>query len=217
MQDRQAPLLDRHLLRLAAGGCEPDLLDAARAEATRGAASWPEPYGRMTLLVEPDGTVSSEVTGRPSTIVVPDGPIAVLVHTSTPELPPGAAKPADRGFWDEALHAAEAEGGHVAVLVAADGSLIDGSQATVWLRFGRTLATPPSPPALAGVSRGVVIDVAPALGYEVTEKRLSAADYARADEAFFTTAVAGAVSIRGREGAAAESLAAEFARLFGTL
>lgn len=214
IQDGRIPLLERHIARLRAGGCGEATLEVARLAAVSAAQQWPASYGRMTMLVSAAGEVSIEVSSQPSTIQVPDGPIAALVETDTPHLPPGAAKPADRSFWDAALHRAEAEGAHVAVLVDHEGHLVDGSQATVWLAIDSELRTPPSPPALAGVSRGVVFDLAARLGIPAFERELTPDDFARAQEVFFTTAVAGAVPARGRGGDLTSAIANAFDGVF---
>ncbi len=214
VQNGRIPLLDLHLARLEAGGCDATTLQAARGEAMRAAAAWSEPYGRMTLLVATDGAASSEVTDRPSTIQVPGGPTIALVETDVPQLPPGAAKPADRSFWDVALRQAQAEGADVAILVDSHGMVIDGSQATVWLVVDGQLHTPPSPPALAGVSRCVVFEIAERRGIIAHECGLVATDVVQADELFLTTAVAGAVPVRGCGGALCATIAHEFARIF---
>lgn len=214
VQDGEIPLLERHLARLRAGGCDDDMIARAWAAAESAATEWGAPYGRMTLVVDVEGEVRVEITDSPSSIDVPGNPVVALVRSDVPRLPQGAAKPADRSFWDGPLLAAREAGADAAVLVSASDELIDGSQATVWLREGTALLTPPSPPALAGVSRGVVFEVAPSLGYIAREARLSPADYDGAEEVFLTTAVAGAVPVRGREGEAAAAVAAEFERLF---
>ncbi len=214
VQDGRVPLLDRHLARLRAGGCDDATIERARADTLRAAESWPDAYGRMSLVVAVDGSVCAEVTAHPSTIDIPGGPLIALVESDKPHLPPGAAKPADRSFWDRALGEAHAMGADVAVLVSREGFAIDTSQATLWVRTGDRLLTPPSPPALAGVSRSVVFDVAESLGFLAEEAMLSVADLDAAEEVILTTAVAGAVAVRDRGGAATERLEEVFARLF---
>jgi branched-subunit amino acid aminotransferase/4-amino-4-deoxychorismate lyase len=213
VQDGRLPLLERHLARLAAGGCDAATLARARSVAEDVASGWQEPYGRMSLVVSIDGELSAEVSGRPSVIDVPGGPRIALVTAPEPHLPQGAAKPADRSQWDDAYERVR-DVADVAVLVSADGHLIDTSHATLWIVGDRRLLTPPSPPALAGVSRGVVFDVAAALGYEAAEAPLTPADLDSAEEVFLTTAVAGARPVRGRGGPAAAALGKAFERLF---
>ena len=214
VQDGRVPLLEHHLARLAAGGCDGELVGRIRTRMRDAAAEWPEPYGRMQMLVETDGRFSTDVSDRPSTISIPGGPVAVLVETDIPRLPPGAAKPADRSAWDAALALAQDAGGDVAVLVDHEEHLIDGSQATIWLLLGDRLLTPPSPPALAGVSRAVVFDVAPELGIVAEEEVLEPDDYERAEEAAFSTAVAGVIAMRDRGGPTTDALARRFDELF---
>lgn len=215
LQNGAIPLLDRHLARLAAGGCDAVTVAAARDEAMRSASEWTGAYGRLTLVVASDGEVLGEVTADPSTICVPGGPRVALVESDIPQLPPGGAKPADRSFWDLSLDIARGRGADVAVLVDSDGHLIDGSQATVWLAIGLQILTPPSPPALAGVSRSVVFEIAPGFGLEAVETMLGVDDYERAQEVFLTTAVAGAVAVRDRGGPVSDAFVRVFEGLFG--
>lgn len=216
VQDGVVPLLGCHLARLEAGGCEEQVLASVREAAEEAAAAWEQPYGRMVVQVAVDGGVTVEVTDRPSVIDVPDGPRIAFVEAPVPHLPPGAAKPADRSAWDRAFEAVR-ETADVAVLVSPDGEVIDTSHATLWIRRGPRLLTPPSPPALAGVSRGVVFEIALPFGYQVVEERLIRADVEEADEVFLTTAVAGARSVRGRSGPAATLLAEAFEAIFVAL
>jgi len=210
------PLLERHMTRLQAGGCPPEVLEAASGSARAAAAAWEPAYGRMTLVVGTDGFIEIETTENPSTIDIAGGPTITLVESEPPALPPGAAKPADRSAWDVPLEKARLLGADVAVLVAPDGRIFDTSQATLWLVQDGTLATPPSPPALAGVSRGVVLDGAPAMGLAVEERELSLLDLAQADEVILTTAVAGARAVRDRGGPVAATLASAFELLFSS-
>lgn len=208
------PLLDRHLMRLAAGGCDSAMLDRSRREALKSAAEWPGDYGKMTLVVTPSGAVMVDVCDAPSAIDIPGDPSPVLVESSVPVLPPGGAKPADRSFWDVPLTTARESGGDIAVLVDPLGHVIDGSSATVWVRLGNRVLTPPSPPALAGVSRSIVIECAPELGFVAELTDVTPEDIETADEVFFTTAVHGCAPARGRGGWASERVTALFRDLF---
>lgn len=216
VQNGRVPLLERHLGRLEAGGCPSEIADAAGAAVRVAAAAWEPAYGRMTLVVGTDGFFEIETTEQPSTIDVPGDPTATLVESEPPALPPGAAKPADRSAWDVPLATARSLGADVAIMVAPDGTIFDTSQATLWLVKDGRLLTPPSPPALAGVSRGVVFDGAPALGIEVEERVLTPIDFASADEVFLSTAVAGVRAVRGRGGAVTERMKAAFELLFSS-
>ncbi len=209
----RVPLLDRHLARLAAGGCGPSLLALARERVTTAleAIDSALAYGRLRVLVHPNREVEAVADSRLSTLDVDGGPALVLHSIArAPELPRGAAKPAERSLWDLAHAAAAAKGGQQAVLTMPDGTLVDGSTATLWLRFGDTLLTPHAPPAVDGVGRGVVYDLAPGLGYKAGEAGLTAGDLERAEEVLLSNALAGVVPVRGRGGSAAKALRKAF-------
>lgn len=213
----RVPLLARHLARLAAGGCGPTVLARVRAavdEAT-GAFGHEAEYGRLSVTVEPAGEVSARVTDGRSTLDVPGGPVPLPVRCPTPRLPVGAAKPADRTAWDDAQRQAVEAGAHQAVLVDARGLVTDGATASVWVRVGGRLFTPPTPPAVDGVARGVVFDAAAGCGYVAEEQDVPVELLAEADEVFFSNALAGAVAARGRAGAASAALGEVFEGLFG--
>jgi branched-subunit amino acid aminotransferase/4-amino-4-deoxychorismate lyase len=214
VHDGRVPLLGRHLYRLQSGGCDKGVLERAKHAALEAASSWEPQYGRMTLQVSVDGTVDIDITSAPSSIAVEGGPVIVPVVTAVPQLPPGEAKPADRSFWDDALTQAKAKGGDVALLVDTEGRVMDGSQATVWFVFGELLVTPPSPPALAGVSRFLIMDCAPMWGYSVEERVIHEHDVLLADEIFLSTAVGGAVDAHGHAGLVAPRIQAHIDRIF---
>lgn len=196
---RRVPLLDRHLARLVAGGAGPSALAAVRAAVAEQLAM-PDAagaYARLGVTVTPDGEVSATITTQHSSLDVAGGPVIVPVKVdAVPTLPPQGAKPAARRWWDRAHEQAELLGGHQALLVAPDGTLIDGSTATVWLLHGDTLSSPPSPAAVAGVMREVIFDLAPAHGLRVHERSLTLDDYHRADEVWLSNAVGGFVRAR---------------------
>jgi para-aminobenzoate synthetase/4-amino-4-deoxychorismate lyase len=211
----RVPLLARHLGRLAAGGCGPTTLARVRAAASEAIAAGAAAHGRLSVTVHPTGEVRSRTSGAMSSLVVPGGPVPVPIECATPHLPAGAAKPADRALWDGAQRAAHALGGHQAVLIDARGSVTDGATASVWVRVGRHLLTPPAPPAVDGVGRSVVFDFAAECGYVAEEADVPAELLARADEVFFSNALAGVVSARDRGGPAAAALRDVFRVLFG--
>jgi para-aminobenzoate synthetase/4-amino-4-deoxychorismate lyase len=195
----RAALLDRHLARLASGGAGPGTLARVRAQVAEQLAS-PKAqgaYARLGVTVTPDGEVAAGLTLAPSSLDVPGGPIIVPITVAEkPALPPHAAKPAARRYWDRAHREAKRQGAHQALLVTADGELIDGSTATVWLLHGHTLSTPPAPPAVAGVMRELVLDRAAAHGLSAVEARLTLAEYESADEVWLSNAVGGFVRAR---------------------
>jgi 4-amino-4-deoxychorismate lyase len=90
--------------------------------------------------------------------------------------------------------AAEAEarrrGGDDALFVRDDGVVLEGPVTNIWWRRGETLYTPSLELGiLAGVTRGVLLVEAAALGYEVRQGAFRLEHLAGADEAFTSSSV----------------------------
>ena len=85
---------------------------------------------------------------------------------------------------------ARARGADDAVFVRDDGVVLEGPVTNVWWRRGSTLYTPSLDLGiLAGVTRAVMIEAAPAAGYEIAEGTYPLATLLAADEAFTTSSV----------------------------
>jgi 4-amino-4-deoxychorismate lyase len=85
---------------------------------------------------------------------------------------------------------ARARGADDAVFVRDDGIVLEGPVTNVWWRRGSTLYTPSVDLGiLAGVTRAMVIEAAPAAGYEVAEGAYPLAGMLAAEEAFTTSSV----------------------------
>jgi 4-amino-4-deoxychorismate lyase len=85
---------------------------------------------------------------------------------------------------------ARSRGADDAVFVRDDGVVLEGPVTNLWWRRGSTLYTPELDLGiLAGVTRAVLIEAAPAVGYEVAEGAYPLADLLAADEAFTTSSV----------------------------
>ena len=182
--------LDRHLARLASGGAGPSVLARVRDEVANqlDAFGRSASYGRLGVTVTPDGEVTAGITD--AALLARrrgwSGDSAGHGRQHRPTCPQGAAKPASRRYWDRAHRAAERLGADQALLVDANGTLIDGSTATVWLLHGDTLSTPPAPPAVAGVAREVVFDVASASRTRSRSSGLSRSPTSRAPTRSFS-------------------------------
>jgi 4-amino-4-deoxychorismate lyase len=90
--------------------------------------------------------------------------------------------------------AAEAEarvrGADDAVFVTEDGLVLEGPVTNVWWRRGSELFTPSLDLGiLAGVTRDTLLELAPTLGYTVSEGRFSLTELSRAEEAFTSSSV----------------------------
>jgi para-aminobenzoate synthetase/4-amino-4-deoxychorismate lyase len=208
--ERDVPLLDRHLARLASGGAGPTLLAQVRAEtqavlAREGGSQHP---ARLGVTILPDGGVTAGLTHEPSSLGVAEGPrLAPIAVSEPPLLPQGAAKPASRAYWDRAHRAARLAGADQAALHTESGTLIDGSTASIWLVRDGVMATPCSPPAVAGVCRELVFDSAREAGVPAAQVTLTLADLDAADEVWLSNAYGGLVAVRGRSGPVGEKVA----------
>jgi branched-subunit amino acid aminotransferase/4-amino-4-deoxychorismate lyase len=89
-----------------------------------------------------------------------------------------------------AVDEARGRGADDAVFVSADGTVLEGTTSNVWWRRGGMLYTPAVDGGiLAGVTRGVIAEAAPTLGYEVLEGAFPVADLVAADEAFACSSI----------------------------
>jgi 4-amino-4-deoxychorismate lyase len=85
---------------------------------------------------------------------------------------------------------ARARGADDAVFVRDDGIVLEGPVTNLWWRRGSTLCTPSLDLGiLAGVTRAVLIEAAPAAGYEVAEGAYPLSDLLGSEEAFTTSSV----------------------------
>lgn len=83
---------------------------------------------------------------------------------------------------------ARARGAVEALWVGPDDAVWEGLSCNVFAVRGAALVTPPlGPHVLAGVTRGAILELAPAAGLEVREERLVRGDLLRADEVFIAS------------------------------
>ncbi len=117
-----------------------------------------------------------------------------------------------------AVDEARRRGADDAVFLGIGGVVLEGSTTNVWWRRGNALFTPALDLGiLAGVTRAVLLEAAPSLGYEVREGAFPVSDMASAEEAFTSSSVRevmpaveldGAAIGHGRPGPAARALQA---------
>lgn len=201
------PLLPFHLERLSEGGIPAEALVAIGPALEAAAREDPAAF-KLQAVVGPDGAFDIHPSAEGSSLDVARGPvIEPVVVRALPTLPRCAAKPADRAYWDGAQHLAELRRAHQAILVTAEGDVIDGGTASVWAVIGGTLVTPPAPPAIAGVARRVILrELAPALGLRADVRPLALEELLSADEVLLSNAIGGVVAARGRGGPLGERL-----------
>lgn len=212
------PLWPYHRARLAGGGVPESVLQATDRLVGEAASEWvgaPTRRARLTVVVSADGGVTVEVAQRLSSLDVPHGPTVVRIDvTDPPPLPTPAAKPADRAWWDAAHKRATDVGAHQAILVAPDGTVVDGSTSAVWIAEEGVLFTPPAPPAIPSVSASFIRSQAERIGLDIRVEPLAWERFVDADEAFLTNAFGGAVPVRGRGGALCSAVAKLFAEVW---
>jgi branched-subunit amino acid aminotransferase/4-amino-4-deoxychorismate lyase len=212
--DGSLPLLSRHVERLSEGGAPDKLLRRVESRALKVASENPGAVKLQVVVDTADQRFSTQVSWQPSSLAVLGGPVLVPVNVAKPpSLPPNAAKPADRSFWDGPQRMARLRGGHQAALVLPDGTVVDGGTANVWAVVGQELVTPPAPPAVAGVARRVILEIAANEGLVPCVRPLTWPELERADEVLLSNAIGGLVAVRGRGGQATERLAAAFGRV----
>lgn len=213
----RVPLWTYHRARLLAGGCGEALIAEIDARVAETVANWTGKASnrqRLTVVVAPNGEIEAVVRQRLSSLDVPGGPTAAFVEVNSPPwLPPGAAKPTDRRWWDDAQRRARWADGHQAIIVCED-LVVDGGTASVWAVSGGVVVTPPAPDAIAGVARAFLLDALGREGVPVCVRPLPALDVQTADELFLTNAFGGAVAVRGRGGPVFERVSDLFARMW---
>ena len=201
------PLWPYHRARLRDGGCDEHVIanvEVALADAIASYGGTRTSRLRAHLEVQPTGEVSVEVERRLSSLDVVRGPLVADIPASslgTPSsLGPCASKPADRSWWDAAAAQVRRRGAHQALICDAEGFVLDGSSASVWVVIGEEIITPPAPPAVAGVARRFLLDHAAEEGLCITIRGIRLSEIDSADEVFLTNAFGGAVAVRDRGG-----------------
>lgn len=234
--------LDRHLRRLRASvarlGFALPLSDAelrARLDALLAAAGNPEAYIRL-LVTRGVGDCSyhfERVQGP--TVVMLTKPYVALPESayeqgvavavvSTRRNSPRALDPAIKAssLLNNVLatREAQARGAFEAVLLNEHDEVCEGAGSNVFVvRAGRVCTPPLEAGILAGITRELLLEIAPAVGHVVHEQPLTPADLRSADEAFLTSSLKEVLPIRtiddqpvgnGRPGPVSRALLAAF-------
>lgn len=96
---------------------------------------------------------------------------------------------------------AQDAGAYEAILVHPEGYITEGSSNSVfWVRDGNVCTTPLGPEVLAGVTRGIVIEIICDQGLSLVEGRIGADDFRKVDEIFLagtTTEVCPVITLDG--------------------
>ncbi|MBK6517596.1 MAG: aminotransferase class IV [Polyangiaceae bacterium] len=170
-------------VRPRAGGAEL----VARLMITRGEG----PFGLdPTEAVKPRRVLYLHGLSRPTAGAYEDGVEVICYSTFRPS---DAALGAKVGNYLEsvlAVRQAKSRGAHEALILSYDGHVVEGTTTNVFALHGDRLLTPPTTETLLpGITRGLVLEVAPSLGLSVEERRMAPTDVASADEAFLTSSI----------------------------
>lgn len=214
----RAPLLGRHWRRLEAGLKSLGMLapagwsvDALAAELAATGLT----HGRARLQVwrAPGGLYlpeSEEVLHQWTTASM-EGPLFEWpekgLHVGTcaeVRLPVDAfshLKTLNAARYVQAARLARAKGWDDALLLNGQLRVVEATSSNVFLVAGKTLTTPPlSEGCVAGVVRGYLLEIASRAGFEVSEKPVTFAALAGAEEVFLTNAVRGIAWVEVWEG-----------------
>ena len=89
-----------------------------------------------------------------------------------------------------ALRAAREKGAQEALVINRDGLVVEGTTSNIFVLLDGVMTTPPtSAGVLAGITRGVVVQLIGELGIPFEERALPRAEVRRADEVFLTSSV----------------------------
>jgi branched-chain amino acid aminotransferase len=107
-------------------------------------------------------------------------------------------------YLNSVLARAEAieTGADEAIMLDADGFVAEGAGSNIFAVHGATLVTPPVTSILVGVTRGAVIELAPAAGLAVVERNVTSYDLYTASEVFLTSTYGGLTPITKIDGRA---------------
>lgn len=204
--------LDAHLDRLAASaarvGLEAPEREAFAAAAAQAVAAGGAPDATLRLL----WTAGREDAHRPLGLALvsglPPGLEELRAHglrLATVLWAPGALSSAKSTSYAENLAARDAASrrdADDALLVAADGTVLEAPTANVWWREGERLVTPAlALPILAGVTRSALLEFAPRAGYEVEEGSFPLARLTGAEEVFLSSSVREVMPVVAVDGA----------------
>ncbi len=200
--DHGRPLLwERHRCRLLSSAAalqpglvptlpsEPELLELLAAERRTGPA-------RLRVVLRrsgPDRPWTVEASAAAAGTVGPTQPPQALRTVRWRSAPPWTGhKTLARLAWDHARESVRAGGADDALLLDAEGRLLETSVANLMVRHGDVVATPPAPQrCLPGILRAWLVESLPRLGLAVRERDVSLDELAAADEVWVSNAVVG--------------------------
>ena len=210
--------LHAHLERARAGAAElgfdpgptDRLVDAVRttARANHDELDGADSALRLTISagsIDPRSPIPGRATGPP-TVVVTSHPLAAAADEATAVTLPLArelphVKAVSYLVAVTAKRRARDLGADEALLTDGDGRVLEGATSNVFAVVRGTLVTPATDSGLlAGVTRGVVLELARQMGIDVAERPLGVAELLGAEEAFLTSTTREIVTLRDVDG-----------------
>jgi para-aminobenzoate synthetase/4-amino-4-deoxychorismate lyase len=186
--------LEAHLSRLASSAAALGLALAPEARDSVLAASPAEGLAAVRVAIDATG-MRVDTTPVTAERVLPQTGLTVAPVRLPGGL--GAHKWVDRRLLETATAAAGAE----PLLLDLDGEVLETARGNVWIVEGGTLLTPPADGRiLAGVTRSLIFELAPAAGLRARAARVSLARLAGADEVLVTSAVRGVQALTACSG-----------------
>ena len=181
-------------------------------EFTAAAAAAVDASGRADLVLRLLWTAGREGGGGPAgfalATALPGGIDALRargLRVAVVEWAPGALAGAKSTSYAPNMAAqaeAQRRGADDALLVDPTGAVLEAPTANVWWREGDRLLTPTlALPILAGITRAVLVELAPAVGFEVEEGVFALERLAAAEEVFLSSSVREVMPVTAIDGA----------------
>ena len=207
VREHRAQALERHLERLgtAVAALYGEQLPANLAERVRSAAAELVAPHRVRIDAVPEsGGLAFSLAATPASLGDP-----TQLVTLRPVVVPGGIgeyKWRDRRLIDEL-----ASDGSIPLILDAGDEVLEAGQMNVWVVEGRRILTPPADGRLLpGVTRALVLELAPALELEAAEEPITLARAQSADSIFVTSSIrrAATATLEGRSGPAPDTATA---------
>ncbi len=205
-----------HLARLAASAARVDLPEPDPVAFTTAAADAIAASGERDLVLRFLWTAGREGAASPAGFALAsslppglDELHARGLRVVVIEWSPGALAGAKSTSYAANIGAqaeAQRRGADDALLVDPSGTVLEAPTANVWWREGERLFTPTlEQPILAGITRAVLLELAPSTGYDVEQGVFPLERLAAADEVFFSSSVREVMAVTSIDGAAVGS------------
>ncbi len=192
----ELPLWERHLTRLHATAARLGLpfapLPTLRAAAQELLRANDHHDGVLRLQLLPSGTAVHTVLTTRARSPITRVRLLPTVVPRPADAPPGDLKAEPRAYYDAVRQQAQDGGADDGLVVASDGSVLEASFGTLWLRLQGQWVTPAlDGRVLPGIGRALLIEAAAARARHFVERRCDLGDLHRAEALAHGNAVYG--------------------------